>query len=787
MLLHYIKIAVRQLLKYKLHTAVSLLCMSLGLVLFGFVDSYPLFELDKELTRIIDIMPQKDGNTYMLQGEEIEQILNADIEGLEDIKASLASGYAKCYEVGKEDEPYEVSIIPVHSQYFRDASVIGSKTLNKGEIIINEELAKGMYGDDSPIGKQLVITKREFLEIDQYLEYIDISYTIVGVAKNELRNNDRTIYVPFNENVACMVSATLSKGYRLKDVQKTLDKMQIFSSETGEPLKINLVSAVNYSSYLFSRIITSFFALLIFITGVVGFMRFFIQMLDTRHRELVLRKCVGSNNKGLNLLLATEVVIMLSLVFIFSIVITELLYKSINAYSFHNVLGYFGFTFADVIKRQVIVIIFALVFCLLIILFYVRRIGGKTVLKVMKSKPHTNKKHYVLLSLQFAVSVIFCVLVGAFLFSIKINSSPVKKYLSLKEMDRIMYVDWHGEEHWDEIRAELEHLPEVEMSCVLQVEEIIKLSYSFRDVLVGSDTITVQDVSAGDPRYFELLNIPMEGKLVKPEQNNYVYVNRTLYDKLSKQSGFDGTIQVSGSGTSQLYYRVIENFNIDNYSFTTLQIAGVIDITPSAAPTFLFDSGFDEVEGVMFKVQESSNANTCLYKIKDGVDIEDAKKSFESVYRKYIPKSINIASFKTVKDVALSREESMRSLLLVSISLAFISLVMLVLSVYSTIALDAARRQKEVAIRKINGASRQDILMQTIKPYLKTYTITFIVVYMAMLSVWENVSDVSMPVLLVTLYGIVVYLFTTGLVALTVWKEVKTIMLVNPADAIRRE
>jgi hypothetical protein len=107
--------------------------------------------------------------------------------------------------------------------------------------------------------------------------------------------------------------------------------------------------------------------------------------------------------------------------------------------------------------------------------------------------------------------------------------------------------------------------------------------------------------------------------------------------------------------------------------------------------------------------------------------------------------------------------------------------------VYSTIALDAARRQKEVAIRKINGASRQDILMQTIKPYLKTYTITFIVVYIAMLSVWENVSDVSMPVLLVTLYGIVVYLFTTGLVALTVWKEVKTIMLVNPADAIRRE
>lgn len=783
MLLHYIKIAVRQLLKYKLHTAVSLLCMSLGLVLFGFVDS--LFEIDKEFTRIIDFMPQKDGNTYMLQGEEIEQILNADIEGLEDIKASSVSGYAKCYEVGKEDEPYIVSIIPVNSQYFRYASVAGSKTLNKGEIIINEKLAKRMYGDDSPIGKQLVITKREFLEIDQYLEYIDISYTIVGVANNELRNNDRTIYVPFNENVACMVSATLSKGYRLKDVQKTLDKMQIFRSETGEPLKINLVSAVNYSADLFSRIIISFFALLIFITGVVGFMRFFIQMLDTRHRELVLRKCVGSNNKGLNLLLATEVVIMLSLVFIFSTVITELLYNSINDYSFNNVWRYFGFTFADVIKRQVIVIIFALVFCLLIILFYVRRIGGKTVLKVMKSKPHTNKKHYVLLSMQFAVSVIFCVLIGASLYSIKINSSPVKKYLSLKEMDRIMYVDWNGVEHWDEIRAELEQLPEVENSCVLQIEEIVKQRYNFREILVGSDTITIQDVSAGDPRYFELLNIPMEGKLVKPEQNNYVYVNRTLYDKLSKQSGFDGTIQVSNS--SELYYRLYKDINIDSYSFTTLQIAGVIDITPSAAPTFLFDSGFHEVEGVMFKVQESSNANTCLYKIKDGVDIEDAKKSFESVYRKYIPKSIDIASFKTVKDVALSREESMGSLLLVSISLAFISLVMLVLSVYSTIALDAARRQKEVAIRKINGASRQDILMQTIKPYLKTYTITFIVVYIAMLSVWRYVSDVSMPVLLVTLYGIVVYLFTTGLVALTVWKEVKTIMLVNPADAIRRE
>lgn len=783
MLLHYIKIAVRQLLKYKLHTAVSILCMSLGLVLFAFVDS--LFEIDKELTRIVDFIPQKDGNNYLLQGEEIEQILNADIEGLEDIKASVTSEYAKCYEVGKEDYPYEVSILAVNSQYFRNADVIGSNTLNKGEIIINENLAKRMYGNDSPIGKQLFITKRDFLNINIHSEYIDISYTIVGVAKNELRNKDRTIYVPFNENVACMVSATLSKGYRLKDVQKTLDKMQIFRSETGEPLKINLVSAVNYSSDLFSRIITSFFALLIFITGVVGFMRFFVQMLDTRHREMVLRKCVGSNNKGLYLLLATEVIIMLALVFICSIVISELLFKSINDSFSNAVSGLFVFTFADVIKRQVLVIILTLVICLLVILFYVRRIGGKTVLKVMNYKPHINKKHYVLLSLQFAVSVIFCALVGASLYSIKINSSPAKKYLSLEEMDRIMYVDWNGEGHWDEIRAELEQLPEVETSCVLQVEEIIKQRYNFRDVVLGCDTIVIQDVSAGDPRYFELLNIPMEGKLVKPEQNNYVYVNRAVYDKLSKQSGFDGTIQVSNN--SALYYRLYKDINIDSYDFTTLHIAGIIDINPGVTPSYFIDYGFNEVKGVMFKVQESPKANTCLYKIRDGVDIEDAKKSFESVYRKYIPKSIDIAPFQTVKDVVLNREVSNKYLLIMLISLAFVSFVMLVLSIYSTIALDAARRQKEVAIRKINGASRRDILMQTIKPYLKTYTITFIVVLIILLSVWGNVSDVSMPVLLAILYSIAVYIFTMGLVALTVWKEVKTIMLVNPADAIRRE
>ena len=113
-------------------------------------------------------------------------------------------------------------------------------------------------------------------------------------------------------------------------------------------------------------------------------------------------------------------------------------------------------------------------------------------------------------------------------------------------------------------------------------------------------------------------------------------------------------------------------------------------------------------------------------------------------------------------------------------------------SVYSSISLDAATRQKDIAIRKINGARSLDIIRHFIAPYLINYTITFVVVYpflgwlllLRMLN--GNGNRLTSPTEIM-LYGVLIYLLTVGLLVLTTWGKIRAIMKVNPAEVVRRE
>ncbi|MBQ2003228.1 MAG: ABC transporter permease, partial [Bacteroidaceae bacterium] len=121
-----------------------------------------------------------------------------------------------------------------------------------------------------------------------------------------------------------------------------------------------------------------------------------------------------------------------------------------------------------------------------------------------------------------------------------------------------------------------------------------------------------------------------------------------------------------------------------------------------------------------------------------------------------------------------------------------ISLLVMVLSVYSTISLDATTRQKEIAIRKINGARSRDIVMQFLRPYVLTYMITFVVIYFSLTNFLPEhlvggEHNKLLPLLLKVVWGIGIFVVSVGLLAITTWTKIKMIMKVNPADVVRRE
>ena len=103
---------------------------------------------------------------------------------------------------------------------------------------------------------------------------------------------------------------------------------------------------------------------------------------------------------------------------------------------------------------------------------------------------------------------------------------------------------------------------------------------------------------------------------------------------------------------------------------------------------------------------------------------------------------------------------------------------------------DAVTRQKDIAIRKINGAGKRDIVRHFILPYLITYGVTFIIVYPLLVNcflliVGEYHNFLSWRFIIT--YGIAMFIGTTALLVAVTWHKISLIMKVNPAEVIRRE
>ena len=118
--------------------------------------------------------------------------------------------------------------------------------------------------------------------------------------------------------------------------------------------------------------------------------------------------------------------------------------------------------------------------------------------------------------------------------------------------------------------------------------------------------------------------------------------------------------------------------------------------------------------------------------------------------------------------------------------LGFISLLVVILSIYSAISMDTVSRQKEMAIRKINGATPKVIAWLFGRSYLLTYLLVFAIVLpigrLAAISLYQDLDAPYRWDWVVGIFiGIALLIF-----AVTAYK-IYRIMHLNPATIIKKE
>ena len=119
--------------------------------------------------------------------------------------------------------------------------------------------------------------------------------------------------------------------------------------------------------------------------------------------------------------------------------------------------------------------------------------------------------------------------------------------------------------------------------------------------------------------------------------------------------------------------------------------------------------------------------------------------------------------------------------------LAIISVLLVVLSIYSAISMDTISRQKEIAIRKINGATPWIVAGIFGKSYLAIFLLAFAIAYPLVRIMLLSIDDTPVQCIQGWGWGISIFFSVAFMIFLTTAYKIYRIMHINPAEIIKNE
>lgn len=172
---HYLKMAIRQILKNKIQYLLSIIGIAVGLLCFS-ITSYYIRRFNNQFIawansdRMANIYVKSAQYGYedpYIPGEVVQELMGNPITGIGQIAYSYGYGQANI-SISKENQkeiPYQCSIQNVTKDFptiFSIQTLEGqTPTLKPGEVFISESSAKKIFGAENSIGKTLYFSRAD--------------------------------------------------------------------------------------------------------------------------------------------------------------------------------------------------------------------------------------------------------------------------------------------------------------------------------------------------------------------------------------------------------------------------------------------------------------------------------------------------------------------------------------------------------------------------------------------------------------------------------------------------
>lgn len=776
MLAHYLTVAIRNLLKNKGQTIISALGVSMGIMSFT-ICSYIVrtqmtlnnkFPNYKQMASI-EASSEKGGGWTVFSLEQIDKISKAGIPGMQAIAAGKVDGKDSYCTVETSDnkiQPYTMNIL-MANRAFLDIHSIELTEGNKnalfsqpGTIIISETTAKKIFGKQSPLNKTIQRDKS--------------IYTIRGVMKDIPRPNKFARFIPI-DIIYCTTEADQAfsgfHAYTLLEPGTSSKEINEYIEQSNYSFKgtdnygygtihdfVPQITLLKDKSWSWDVWIPMGIGFLVLLAGLINFLIFSIGSFYNRTRELSLRKSIGAANRSLFGLLFTELALTLLLAtglsFCFSEIFPSMMATALKSLENED----FFIETSLLISHQLQYLAGILAGCAIIAAAAVFRLRKMPAMKGIRGGNTKGSKHRmrnIMLSVQFFIFLLFSGTAVIFHMQNSCLKKSVFPSFPIEEQERtfeiaLTFPALAGIEN--EVANKLRATNLIEDMLVMGENSF---NFNSESIQITPEKAFSANLLNASPNFTSFVHLPIiQGK--KTDNPYNVLVNEVFSTFLNKE-GNNGSILIGG-------------------------ISYIISGVMPTSTYYLNDNGKSNL--VILPV---GLPQYCYLKSKPGKE-KAVKEHIEKVMRQWIPETLNL-NIRQFNQMEPEGQLVLDFLQNISIIFASICLFITTLGIYSAITLDTRRRQKEVAIRKINGASFGTIILL----FSKLYLIIFIVTSAFALPITWILADSlfkgfnarfnhSNP-----LFWIGLLLTVAAIVTATIAYRLYKISRLNPADVIKAE
>ena len=789
MLLHNLKVALRNILKYKVQTLGSILSLAIGMVTLAVVHSFlqnfrmPSISHEAYYDRVYTIRFDS------IQKRQTDDPINANGDIIRAIKAN---GGLRCIEQGpyahglmsggsaeftlsdktKRKMQLEPILIERHYPNFAGyrSAITGEKikVLDTHDAIISKKLSQQIFGDRNPVGTSVNLMKGD----DNYqLRIVDVYQDL---SLNEINGRPTALYfspcefedMDFYQYFARQLYVVLKDGSTPQQLEAEVNgRLKPLGLKTNiRPLKEQL-DEENASSATGCSI-TYLISSLILLAAIIGFMRMHAQLFWMRRREISLRITNGATRLQLFSMFATEVVMIVLMAYIMAVFMGAWICDYLAMPQFAEIMFELG-TISHLYLYSLVIGLVVIVLCLAVIWIVLSRICRRT--QTLDSGMRRSHNHWfrntmlcvqVMISM-FFLGVTFCLLCWA---------GKMAEYNHIPDDERpykqSLYMQTYDAENSQRLRDKLIHLPQVERWIPYswgywKIDELAENEEFSKAAWQGDRIVTHYRIrNTSDTSLLDFMKIKVNWK-PKADKKKCILVNEELYKHMRQ-------------------HRVAPNdmLTIDNDSY---KIAGTFQSIP-----YVQNMKYDMYTFIVIDPKFSYETNDYILVAKPG-EYKEMEVAVDRTIQQLEPTVVAQMSTNLRNRIAFEMfmVEILQS---IAWALAVVSLAICLISIFSTVMLDTETRKKEVAIRKVNGALTKDIAKLFGRTYMLICIIAMVFAVVAMLLFHVVLSQIFdmveiNPVVPILMGVLVVAVFIVVIIA---WQVHKT-MKVDPSEILAKE